>query len=344
VLAVSCALTLTGCDGAPASQPPASRGRLPTVGTAEFEQRLTDHIHQFDTAVYAPEDKVAPPSVTTTAGCPGVPSRGVTPRAETTVSGPDEPSKQLQDLADWLLRNDFENDTSTPTDKPPTEERTYTHPDGTHLRVDIPPVTPQLTMVLTGPCTWPATRPGAPPPGRLTPLPAPSGPMSADGNDDCDSPRDYVYNTAAPPYAGPGPHPVALIDLDRDAGSAGGSGPEHPAYPLLPGWTDSNTNEVQLIVCAAAEQTPGGQDQQVTCQYDEGPVTFDVLDATYRITVLEAGTGAKVAAFTLHGTESPKQSCPAAVSVYDNVAPTLLRGIDVAGFQNDLRPLIENAR
>jgi hypothetical protein len=334
------ALVLAGCAGSPPAKPAGPQEPLPKVGVAEVDLRLVEHINRFDTGEFAPTDHVATPTVTTTTGCPGGPPWGVLPKAVATVSGQDDPNAQSQDLEDWLLRNGWNFDLTTPI-----EQRVHTYPDGTRLLLEIPPATPQLTLVLTGPCSWPANRPGGPKPGRLTPLPAPVGPVTAGGDEMCVSPRNYVYNTDSPPYTGPGPHPIALIDLAGEPDSTSGSGPQHSVYPVLPGW-EADQSQVQLVVCADVEQTSGGADQEVTCQYDQGPVTVDVVDATYRITVLAARTGAQVAAFTIAGTEPLKQNCPAAVETFDgsDLGPTVLRGIDAAAFRDDLAPLIENAR
>lgn len=338
-----CAAVLAGCgDSAP--EQPEARPPEPTVGVADFEQRLIEHVRRFGDAVFEPEADVAPPTVTTTAGCPGGPAWGVVPHAESTVKAAAPPRKQLQDLVNWLLRNDFDQDIDTKSTVPPDVDRTLVHPDGTRLHLTVPQGEPPLTMALTGPCSWPADRPGGPAPGGLKPLRAPSGPMSAGPHEMCSSPRNYVYNRDAPAFAGPGPHPIALIDLDDK------DGPEKPGYPLLPGWEprrpgkpDIETAKVQLIACVHSKELLEGA-QEVTCRFDEGPLTFTLLEATYQVTVREARTGSEVAAVTLRGTQTGAQSCPAAVIYRKGVTPRLLRGVDVAGFRGMLRPLIEGSR
>lgn len=320
------------------------------MSAAEVQQRLAEHLRRFGSAVFEPEARVAPPNATTATGCPGGPAWGVVPRAESTVSAADPPKRQLQDLVNWLLRNDFDQDIDVHSKVPPDVDRTLVHRDGTRLHLTVPQGGPPLTMVLTGPCSWPADRPGGPPPGVLAPLRKESGPMSAGSNEMCSSPRNYVYNRDAPPFAGPGPHPIAVIDLDKAAGSDGVSGPKHAGYPLLPSWeprragsADVDSAKVQLIACVHAGEVPTGN-KEVTCRFDDGPVTFDLVESTYRVTVREARTGNQLADLTLRGTQGDAQSCPTAVSYYKGVTPRLLRGIDIAGFRGQLRPLIEGSR
>ncbi|QWF80708.1 hypothetical protein HUW46_04132 [Amycolatopsis sp. CA-230715] len=320
------------------------------MNAAEAGQRLAEHLRRFGHAVFEPEARVTPPIATTAVGCPGGPSWGVVPRAESTVNSAVPPKKQLQDLVNWLLRNDFEQDVDVSSKVPPDIDRTLVHPDGTRLHLAVPNGQPPLTLTVTGPCSWPSDRPGGPPPGGLKPLRGESGPMTAGGNEVCSSPRNYVYNRDAPPFTGTGPHPITLVDLDRAIGSTGTSGPKQAGYPLLPGWeprragsSDVDTTKVQLIACVHAEEAPGGS-KKVTCRFDEGPLTFDLVESTYRVTVREARTGNQLADLTLRGTQGDKQSCPTAVTYYKDITPRLLRGIDIAGFRDPLRPLVEGSR
>jgi hypothetical protein len=88
----------------------------------------------------------------------------------------------------------------------PVEEYDVEGPDGVLMTTEVHRDTNQFNLVLTGPCAWPPDRPDGPASGQLKPLPAPSGKAKADVDVDntvCKSPRLYVFDPAAPPYAGP---------------------------------------------------------------------------------------------------------------------------------------------
>lgn len=129
-------------------------------------------------------------------------------------------------------------------------------------------------------------------------------------NDICDG---HSALTAAPPYAGPGPHPVMVFSQQQ------GNDPNGPtlAFRLL---NDVGQPEreafsspiarTQLVACAErAEHVP----TEVVCRFDLGspdPVPF--FRTSYRITVREAHTGKVVATKPV---DPAAAGCPTSVRV-----------------------------
>ncbi|PZG01622.1 hypothetical protein [Micromonospora deserti] len=324
--------------------------------TQEFEQRLTEHLSRFVAEVLESDARASAPTHSRAVGCAeapgGGPDWGVVPRAEITIAAGDKAEKYFEDLETWVSRNGFGDPTDNKQPGRPWVVDALSE-DGARLVMELPPKSPQFAVTLTGPCTWPPDRPGGPPPsGQLPPLPAPSEPTQTYDSDSeeraCRSPKLYVYNQAAPRFAGPGPHPMLLINY-RDEESFG--------YAELPAKFEPQDNDhasrsyrdqVQLLVCARVEPTrDSGRD--VTCYYSPisttrgTPYIFDVHESTYHVAVLEAGSGKRVSEFTVPGRQGDEESCPDTMPWGDHPR-TLARGIDEAAFESKLRPLYSSPR
>lgn len=222
-----------------------------------------------------------------------------------------------------------------------------TAPDGVTARLTMETVVSftKLHLEFRGPCVWPANRPGGPSTTALPSMATPTGPVQAsDPKVACSQPGTYVYNTASPPYAGPGPHLAAIVTPLSNTDGYGRS--THLSGVFLPtewtAWVGSEVDRarIQLVVCVTG--LPGVTAGEVTCQFREGPGTFTLHEAVYSVRVLEAATGREVSTFTVPGTQGNEESCPSAV-LY-NHGDALLRGIDVDAFHGALRPLVEQPR
>ncbi|WP_206795461.1 hypothetical protein [Amycolatopsis sp. MtRt-6] len=353
--ALAAGLVLAAC--APAEpEPPVPE---PVVTTVEFEHRLAEHLSRFTAAVLEPDAQVAPAAHARVTGCAGGPDWGVVPRAETTVSAGADTEKFLEDLQSWLGGNGFA-DTFENEDRrrEPDGTRAVTGAggDGTAVRVQMARDSARFTITLTGPCTWPPERPGGPPgTGVLAPLPPPAGPASLDDSTDlnpkvCRSPKLYVLNAGAPAYAGPGPHPMVLVAY---TGRTNYREEEFahdeillPKSMAAPFTAESRpAKSAHLVVCVHVEIT-GDTGRDVTCPYTSElagsgsgvPITFDLHDSVYRVTVREARTGAKVAEFTLPGTRGGDGACPFQLNVR---GPGLALGVDESELERRLRPVFD---
>ncbi|MGK5674581.1 hypothetical protein ACSNOB_17295 [Micromonospora sp. URMC 106] len=347
-------LVLAGCTDKTGPEPLA-----PVVTTQEFEQRLTERLSRAVSGALEPEAKVTPPSHSRSVGCAelpeGGPTWGVRPRAEMTVSAGGKAEKYLDDVDMWMLREGFAEHTKrwridTPAD---VREVTAEHEDGTQLLMEMARNSGTFTVVLTGPCTWPPDRPGGPPSsGRLPPLPPPPGPTQTRSealNDACTSPKLSVYNLSSRPFAGRGPHPMALVRYsdERSMEYAEFFLPDGFAPRYQPGTFRRNLDQVQLLVCVRVTATRDSR-QDVTCRYaSEGallgggrPFTFDLFESVYDVTVREARSGKLVSRFTVPGRQGAEDSCPYRMSYNRKLA----RGIDEAAFARGLRPLFEARR
>ncbi|MGI5214489.1 hypothetical protein [Plantactinospora sp. CA-290183] len=347
-------LVLAGCTDETGPEPPA-----PVVTTQEFEQRLTEHLSRAVNGALEPEAQATPPSHSRNVGCAelraGGPSWGVRPRAEMTVSAGQKAEKYLDDVDTWMIREGFGERTKRLRTGTPADVREITgeHDDGTELLMEMALDSGRFTVTLTGPCTWPPDRPGGPPSsGRLPPLPPPSGPTQTRSDTDadpCRSPKLFVYNLTSRPFAGRGPHPMAMV---------GYSDEESIEYAeiLLPDgfepryerFTDpTNHDQVQLLVCVRVVATQDSR-QDVTCNYASEqallagghPFTFDLFESVYHVTVREARSGRKIGEFSVRGRQGAEESCPYRMSYIRKLA----RGIDEAAFQRRLRPLLEARR
>jgi hypothetical protein len=356
-LAALCLLTSAACapDDPDAHRPP------PTVTAGEVEQRLKDHFSRLVTAAFDAGVTARPPVLTRTPGCGEAgPSWGVTPRAELTVTTANlvDGARYYSDATSWLQRGDF------PVDREASDfGMTSTRADGVRLHGERSWDTAGFTLVLTGPCAWPPDRSGGPAPaGRLAPLPPPPGPATASiftGFEACGSPKAYVFNVDADPYAGPGPHPITALTLSAEDTVFGRRAPTflYEKFALPDDWGDQDTTleknrtkATQLVACVRVE-TREDTGRDVTCQYrtDEAlafggggsPYTFDVFTSVYLITMREARTGKEVGEITIPGTLSDEDSCPSRMTDY---ARPLALGLDEARFERELRPYRENPR
>lgn len=165
--------------------------------TAEVEQRLQDHLTRLVAGVFEAGVTAPAPVLTRMPGCGETgPSWGVTPRAELTVTAGDKAEKYFDDATWWLSHSGFS------VERP-------TGDDGMLLTSEHDRNSPSFKITLTGPCTWPPERPDGPPAsGRLAPLPPPARQTTGRalvGADVCGSPKLFVFNVDADPYAGAGP-------------------------------------------------------------------------------------------------------------------------------------------
>jgi hypothetical protein len=344
-------IMLAACTAAE-PEPPA-----PVVTTQEFEQRLDEHLTRFASQVLEPDVQVSAPAHSRTAGCARGPSWGVVPRSETTVTAGDQAEKLLDDLQTWMLDNGFDGLFDADDNEWRAKrggvfrELTGTSADGTQVIVRLPRDSPQFTITVTGPCTWPPDRDGGPSPsGRLAPLPAPSAPRSTVGSHyrdpkPCLSPKLYVFNGSAPAFTGPGPHPMVLADY------TGTKEFDDPTFlysePYLPfGWEPDDQHQAQLLVCVHVTTTRAVW-RKITCNYTNmpdlgsAPYEFDLLESIYRVTVREARSGRVVSETSIPGTVGDETSCPNRMDNY--LRPLALR-LDGKMLEQYLRPLYESAR
>ncbi|MEQ4302725.1 hypothetical protein ABNF97_15215 [Plantactinospora sp. B6F1] len=329
------------------------------MSTEEFEQRLTEHLSRAVAGALESDAQATAPSHSRRAGCAdlpgGGPSWGVRPRAELTVSAAEQAGKYLDDVEMWMLREGFAEHakrlrTGTPAD---VREITAVHEDGTELLMEMPLESGRFTVALTGPCTWPPDRPGGPPSaGQLPPLPAPSGPTqtrSEDSADPCRSPKLYVYNLTSRPFAGRGPHLMAMVRYsdERELEYTEILLPREWEPRYQSGTSRRDLDQVQLLVCVRVTASRDSR-QDVTCSYAHeqallaggSPFTFDLFESAYHVTVREARSGKLVSEFTVPGRQSAEDSCPFRMHYNRKLA----RGIDEAALQKRLRPLVEADR
>ncbi|WP_036373342.1 hypothetical protein [Micromonospora sp. ATCC 39149] len=347
-------LALTGCTDKTGPAPPA-----PVVTTEEFEQRLTEHLSRAVNGALEPEAQATPPSHSRIVGCAelpeGGPTWGVRPRAEMTVSVGGKAEKYLDDVETWMIREGFGEHTKRLRTGTPANVREITaeHEDGTELLMEMALGSGRFTVALTGPCTWPPDRPGGPPTsGRLAPLPPPSGPTQTRNDafkEPCTSPKLSVYNLSSRPFAGRGPHLMAMVRYsdERSMEYAEFFLPDgfEPRYEL--GTSRRNPDQVQLLVCVRVVATRDSR-QDVTCNYASEqalmaggrPFTFDLFESVYHVTVREARSGKMISQFTVPGRQGAEDSCPYRM----NYNRKLARGIDEAAFERRLRPLFEARR
>jgi len=337
VLPVAVTTLAAACTTAePAPPPPPD----PVVTTHEVEQRLDEHLSRFASLVLQPEAQVSVPARSQSMGCAGGPSWGIVPRSEITITAGDRAEKLVEDLAFWLPNNGSQTRTAPGRDRLTGDlrELTDTRTDGSQVVVRLTRNSPQFTITVTGPCTWPPSRAGAPPPsGRLPPLPAPTGPSSTlvatssygeVGARPCQSPKLFVFNTTAPAFAGPGPHPMVLANYSRTSTinpAAASAAFLYRPSSLPLDWDPRDRRQAQLLVCVEASITRDTQ-RKTTCNYtsgtvalpgDEGlPYEFDVFDSVYRVTVRTANDGQVVGEASMPGTVNDELICPQKIASY----------------------------
>ncbi|MEV0345565.1 hypothetical protein AB0H88_07355 [Nonomuraea sp. NPDC050680] len=365
--ALMCTMLLSACSDASEEDRPPEPAVVPTVAAQEWQQRLTTHLSRFVTGGLSPGARASKPAVSRVAGCgDDSPAWGVLPQAKIAVSVGGQVRKTLDDAQQWMSNNGFVD-----VDEDFEEGRGHVvsgvHADGTHMRAQLSAETEKpnadkvesgkkdaavgqtFTITASGSCAWPSDRPGGPPPtGRLPSLAAPAGPTTAtDKTSACRSPRIAVYNAEARPYAGRGPHLMALASYTDENPLV------YAEFGLDDRWKPRGEDferaeeEVQLLICVRVETTRDSG-RNVTCSYSSisgiefgFPHTFDVFESVYRVVVREALSGRVVRRFTVPGTQANKDSCP-----LEMVKPTrnLARGIDGKAFERKLRPLFDDSR
>ncbi len=325
-------------------------------------QRLDEYLTRMADETLEADAQAAPITRAQNTGCTELdvsgPSWGVVPHAERVVTAGAKARKYFDDLHFWLLTDWFSplgDSGKTTDDSTGKSVRTITleSRDGVLMTLRWFWDEPQITISATGPCTWPADRSGGPPGGQLPPLPPPAWPtkpISPKDSELCTSPKRKVFNPEAPAFAGPAPHPVALVfhsDEDRF----------HYKEPLMSAnWApiegsfdDSLEHEnTQLLVCVRV-QPAADTGRDVTCYYSASlaspvggtPYEFDVLDASYQVTVRQARDGAVVEEFTLPGTVDGDRNCLMEIRDYYG---KLALGLDSDVLQDRLRPLAEQPR
>jgi hypothetical protein len=349
-MSLLCVTALAACTSEPDDHRP-----LPTVSTGEVENRLQEHLARLVATVFDGEVTVPGPTLTRTPGCGDAgPDWAVTPRAKLTVSAGDRDraDRYFDNSKTWLSRSGFnEKLGDTGNWASPVETYEVKSTDGMLAHTELDRNGNQINIMLTGPCTWPADHPDGPPAsGRLQPLPPPGTKTKATtaiDNEVCGSPRLYVLDPAADPYAGAGPHPITVLNY----------GPAEFTYERVAtpaGWlagatpTPANASP-QLVACARVEITSDtGRD--VTCLYrDESippeqggsPNSFDVFNSLYHITMREARTGTKVGEFTIPGNRPDTESCPYRMV---NHHRSLATGIDNNQLARQLRQFYDAPR
>ncbi|WP_153029775.1 hypothetical protein [Amycolatopsis sp. YIM 10] len=340
-------LVLTAC-----STPDPDAGKTPpAVGAAEIAQRLDEYLTGMAGQTLESDAQAGPITRGQTTGCTeNDVSWGVVPHAERMVTAGAKAGKYYEDLDSWLSGSGLSEYADLQVDNAKTARGVSR--EGVRLTVRWVLDSPQLTISATGPCSWPADRPGGPAPGHLPSPAAPKWPRSEGYPTDravCTSPRRMVFSSDAPPFAGPAPHLTAVIPhadgtdflysdpiLDEDWA---------PSYsPVEDTPEESNT---QLVACVRVEATAdSGRD--LTCHYSDSPVAtggapheFDLFEANYHVTVRQARDGAVVEQFTLPGTVGDGRTCPD--KLY-NSYPKLALGLDSKALAGKLRPLAESPR
>jgi hypothetical protein len=140
-----------------------------------------------------------------------------------------------------------------------------------------------------------------------------------------------VAYSAAPAYAGSGPHPIAVFLS---------SAPADSVPSALPGpasrWLPDSTKNVQLIGCV--QLSDKGPKSDVTCAYNflgaPGPVP--VFNGRYTITVYDLREHRKIASIEATGTD---HSCPKKIPVID----TLFSGLTAARLNKLLAPYVNHS-
>lgn len=234
-------------------------------------------------------------------------------------------------LRSWATTNGFRPATTVAA-----ASFTVRAPDGIALSVEpAPPGSTSETLLLSGPCSPPAGMTGT----ALPPISTPRGPARVvDARAVCERPGVSVLASGAR-FAGRGPHPVAVADVtvpdEPDWSSAG----------LPAAWTAGRAR-AQLVACVRIEQT-SFVGATVTCRYDiprGKEIDFQVNRAAYRVTVLEAATGRRVATFAVPDVPGTDESdCPRSVKDAGGVHG-LAQDMDGDRFETALAPLVLRSR
>ncbi|WP_162788536.1 hypothetical protein [Amycolatopsis albispora] len=340
-------LVLTAC-----AEPDPDEGKTPPpVAAPEIAQRLDEYLTSMADQTLEAGAQASPITRSQAPCAEKEVSWGVVPRAERTVEAGARVRKYFEDLTSWLAGADLSEYEDRGREAGGQAVSGVSN-EGARLEVHWDWESPRLTLRATGPCSWPADRPGGPVTGQLPPPSTPRWPRKAVGTEDaavCTSPKRVVFNPDAPPFAGPGPHLVAVIAHaeSRDF--------RYDDVVLDEDWSpheihDESTPEhanTQLVACVRVEPTTDtGRD--LTCHYSaslasptSSPMDFDLFEANYHVTVRQARDGSVVEEFTLPGTVGDDRNC---LSQLDDYHRTLTLGLDHRAFGDRLRPLAEPAR
>lgn len=162
----------------------------------------------------------------------------------------------------------------------------------------------------------PPVSPSSPAPPKADPCPRERG----------DEPHPSKFTNHAPPYAGPAPHPVEVVNVN------GVSEMNEPSRTLPDGW-EQTESQTQLVVCEYLVATGAVVD---SCEY-LGNKFVPLVAATWTYRVFEARTSRQVGEFTLNGTDT----CPANIEYleggYPSNTPRFVRDEDLV---NALRPFV----
>ncbi|MFR9793889.1 hypothetical protein ACL07V_35460 [Streptomyces sp. MB22_4] len=138
-------------------------------------------------------------------------------------------------------------------------------------------------------------------------------------------------------YAGQGPHPAVLIQLDDPSG---GLATAHPLKSLPSPWAPrvhDGREDTQLVVCTSPRSTGRTVGE---CDYGSllsAPHRIDVVDTTYDVTVRAADTGHLVTTVALRADADPQDSCP---TLMPQDAVKILRAPTPTAIAARLRPVL----
>ncbi|MGC7098696.1 hypothetical protein ACPZ19_28835 [Amycolatopsis lurida] len=336
-------LVLTAC-----STPDPDAGKTPpAVGAPEIAQRLDEYLTGMAEQTLESDAQAGPITRGQTTGCTEADvSWGVVPHAERTVTAGAKTRKYFEDLEYWLSGAELSEHEDTGRMNGGQTVSAITG-EGVRLAAHWDWESPHLTLSATAPCSWPSDRPGGPTPGRLPPRATAKWPQKAVGAEDTDvclSPKRRVFDPAAPPFAGPGPHPVSLIAHPEGTDFLYDK-PRVNQEWIVEGYEEQGG--VQLVACVRVEPTTdSGRD--LTCYYSASlaspggtPYEFDLFEANYHVTVRQARDGAVVEQFTLPGTEGSDRNCLMTITDYHK---KLALGLDDQALAGKLRPLAESPR
>jgi hypothetical protein len=181
-------------------------------------------------------------------------------------------------------------------------------------------------VLMTALAIWDLNNDPEPPASSSAPPPPAESPCPADVDEE---PHSSKFTNRAPPYEGPAPHPVEVVNV------TGISQANEPPRILPDGWepTVDSLRETQLVVCEYLASTGAIVD---SCEY-AGNQFVPLVSAVWTYRVLEARTAKQVTEFMLNGTDT----CPASIEYleghYPSNTPQFVRDEELA---NALRPFV----
>ncbi|MEU9456924.1 hypothetical protein [Streptomyces sp. NPDC048277] len=150
------------------------------------------------------------------------------------------------------------------------------------------------------------------------------------------------YNPGAH-YAGPGPHPAELIQLDGPGGRFASPRPIDIPAPWAPRVHDGKEN-TQLLICVSPRSTGTSTSTgRVVGECYYGPVSSapqraDVVATTYDVTVRAADTGRLVTALRIPADATPEDSCP---TLLPEGADLVLRALTPTAITTELKSVLD---